>query len=117
MKFSRKGDIYIVSRITGLEDNILGVIFTSDSDIISSNSIEVIEWEFPNISSREPIKASKQEIMKQVLDGLYSVNISLGTNYQLSKIFFSPFDSSANQVYSGLIGKLIRHYHSGSNFK
>jgi hypothetical protein len=48
---------------------------------------------------------------------LESVNQSLGTNYKLSKIYFSPFDSGANSVYNLLICKLIRHYHSGNEFK
>jgi len=29
----------------------------------------------------------------------------------------SPFDISTNRIYSGLILALIRHYHSGNEFK
>ena len=57
------------------------------------------------------------EVLEQVLSGLESVNQSLGTNYKLSKIYFSPFDISTNQIYSGLIAALIRYYHSGNEFK
>lgn len=78
----------------------------------SDNNIEVIEWDFPNID-KSRIRTSKE----QVLSGLESVNQSLGTNYKLSKIYFSPFDISTNRIYSGLIAALIRHYHSGNEFK
>ena len=80
------------------------------------DNVEVIEWNFNN-SDRSRIRTSKEEVLEQVLFGLESVNKSLGTNYRLSKIYFSPFDISTNRIYSGLIAALIRHYHSGNEFK
>ena len=114
MRFSKSGNIYKIIRITGSQDNILGISFSQKD--ISADGIEVIEWNFPNID-KSRIRISKEEILKQVLLGLNSINQSLGTNYQLSKIYFSPFDNSANQIYSGLIAALIRHYHNGYEFK
>lgn len=99
MRFSKTNKIYKVIRITGSQDN-----------------IEVIEWEFPKLDKSQ-IQTSKKEVLKQVIFGLASVNTSLGTNYKLSKIYFSPFDMSTNNIYSGLIAVLIRHYHSGNEFK
>ena len=109
MRFSKTGNIYKIIRITGSQDNILGISFGEDD-------IEVIEWNFNN-SDRSRIRTSKEEVLEQVLSGLESVNKSLGTNYKLSKIYFSPFDISTNRIYSGLIAALIRHYHSGNEFK
>ena len=63
------------------------------------------------------LEPEKKEVLEQILSGLESVNESLGTNYKLSKIYFTPFDSPASRVYSGLIAVLIRHYHSGNEFK
>ena len=114
MGFLKKDNIYRITRITGSQDNILGVAF--DDKDRSDNNIEVIEWDFPNIN-KSRIRTSKEEILEQVVSGLESVNQSLGTNYKLSKIYFSPFDSGANSVYNLLICKLIRHYHSGNEFK
>ena len=105
MRFSKTDNIYKIIRITGSQDNILGISFG-----------EVIEWNFNN-SDRSRIRTSKEEVLEQVLFGLESVNKSLGTNYKLSKIYFSPFDISTNRIYSGLIAALIRHYHSGNEFK
>ena len=109
MRFSKTNNIYKIIRITGSQDNILGISFGEDD-------IEVIEWNFNNID-KSRIRTSKEEVLKQVLSGLESVNQSLGTNYKLSKIYFSPFDISTNRIYSGLISALIRHYHSGNEFK
>ena len=109
MRFSKTNNIYKIIRITGSQDNILGISFGEDD-------IEVIEWNFNNID-KSRIRTSKEEVLEQVLFGLESVNQSLGTNYKLSKIYFSPFDISTNRIYSGLIAALIRHYHSGNEFK
>jgi hypothetical protein len=103
MRFSKTNNIYKIIRITGSQDNILGISFGEDD-------IEVIEWNFNNID-KSRIRTSKEEVLEQVLSGLESVNQSLGTNYKLSKIYFSPFDISTNRIYSGLIAALIRHYH------
>ena len=109
MRFSKTNNIYKIIRITGSQDNILGISF-------GENDIEVIEWNFHNID-KSRIRTLKEEVLEQVLFGLESVNKSLGTNYRLSKIYFSPFDISTNRIYSGLIAALIRHYHSGNEFK
>ena len=109
MRFSKTNNIYKIIRITGSQDNILGISFGEDD-------IEVIEWNFNNID-KSRIQTSKEEVLEQVFSGLKSVNQSLGTNYKLSKIYFSPFDISTNRIYSGLIAALIRHYHSGNEFK
>ena len=109
MRFSKTDNIYKIIRITGSQDNILGISFGEDS-------VEVIEWNFNN-SDRSTIRTSKEEVLEQVLFGLESVNKSLGTDYKLSKIYFSPFDISTNRIYSGLIAALIRHYHSGNEFE
>ena len=109
MRFSKTDNIYKIIRITGSQDNILGISFGEDD-------VEVIEWNFNN-SDRSRIRTSKEEVLEQVLFGLESVNKTLGTNYKLSKIYFSPFDISTNRIYSGLIAALIRHYHNGYEFK
>jgi hypothetical protein len=114
MRFSKTDNIYKIIRITGSQDNILGICFVEKNS--SEANIEVIEWNFPN-SDRSKIQTSKKEVLEQVISGLESVNQSLGTNYKLSKIYFSPLDISTNRIYSGLIAALIRYYHSGQQFK
>ena len=90
MEFFKKDNVYQIIRITGSQDNILGVTFDDKNN--RDNNIEVIEWDFPNID-KSKIGTSKEEVLKQVLSGLELVNQSLKTNYKLSKIYFTPFDS------------------------
>ena len=113
MRFSKTDNIYKVIRITGSQDNILGVTFAEKHR--TDHHIEIIEWDFPNLAKGK-IRSLKERVLEQVLSGLKSVNAALGTNYQLSKIYFTPFDSSRNDVYSALISVLIRHYHNGEEF-
>ena len=114
IRFSKTDNIYKIVRIIGSQDNILGVAF--DDQNKSDNNIEVIEWDFSNID-KSRIRISKGKVLEQVLFSLESVNQCLGTNYKLSKIYFSPYDITTNRIYSGLIATLIRHYHSGNKFK
>jgi hypothetical protein len=114
MRFSKTNDIYKIIRITGSQDNILGISFIETNS--SEANIEVIEWNFTNIDRRKN-KTSKDEVLKQVLSGLARINKSLGTDYKLSKIYFSPFDGSNDGAYSALISMLIIHYHNGNEFK
>ena len=114
MGFFIKDNIYRITRITGSQDNILGVAFDDKNN--SDNNIEVIEWDFPNID-KSRIRTSKEEVLEQVISGLRNKNNHLKTNYKLSKIYFSPYDSGSNSVYRLLICRLIDHYHSGGEFQ
>ena len=121
MQFSKEGKIYKVIRITGSQDNYLGISF-AEKEI---SDPEVIELEIGPIVQKKPfykvitrsILTTKKEIKQQVLNGLDSINKSLGTNYQLSHIYFVPSDSCRDQVYTLLTERLIRHYHEGKEFK
>ena len=113
MGFYKTKNIYKVTRMTGSQNNILGVSFSEKH--IEECEIEIIEWDFSS-NANEKIRTSKELVIKQVMTGLNNVNESLNTNYKLSRIYFSPFDSDSNSVYSLLICKLIRHYHDGNKF-
>jgi hypothetical protein len=114
MRFFKNKNIYQVSRITGNHDHILGVVFANQDK--TTDNIELIEWNFTNIK-KSSTTISKDEVLRQVLSGLGSVNQSLGTNYKLSQIYFCPLDPSNDSIYELLISKLIRHFHSGNEFK
>ena len=108
MRFIKKGDVYRVVRLTGAQDNILGITFGKNQEV------EIIPWP---IEKNQKIHTTKKEVFNQVINGLKFVNESLETNYELSKIYFVPSDISSNSVYHLLICQLIRHYHSGKEFK
>jgi len=50
MGFYKDDNRYSITRYTGNQANILGVIF--DDENTSDNNIEVIEWEFPKIDKK-----------------------------------------------------------------
>lgn len=110
MRFTKKKNMYRISRVTGSQDNILGVCFSENN----SSDIEVIKW---NRKDDGKIQTSEDQVLEQVLLGLKEVNQSLGTSYRLSKIYFLPSESASGLVYKVLIARLIRHYHSGNEFK
>ena len=114
MLFSKTDNVYKIARITGAQNNILGIEFMTDDDF--NNKIEVIECNLWNMG-RSKIKGSKEEILKQVLEGLKRINQRLGTKYKFSRIYFSPFDLPYNKVYACLTIYLITHYHTGETFK
>lgn len=105
-----KESIYIVTRITGNQDNILGICFSKND----STEIEVIQWDR---GTAEKIQTSTKVVLKQVLAGLESVNQALGTDYRLSKIYYLPSESATGFVYTLLISLIIRHYHNGEEFE
>ena len=112
--FFKEGNIYKVTRITGNRDNILGISFAEKNS--SEDTIEVIEWYFSNSQSSQ-IRTSKEEVLKQVLSGLKSINDDFGTDYQLSKIYYVPSEDGSECIYQTLLRWLIKHYHRGDEFK
>ena len=96
MRFSKTVDISKVIPITTSKDNILGVSFVKKN--IDTIDIEIIEWNFSK-TDQGKIQTSKEEVLKQVLSGLESVNKSLGTNSRLSKFL-------ENLTGAGLINKI-----------
>lgn len=110
MRVTKKNNMYRISQVTGSQDNILSVCFSENN----SNDIQVIQW---NLKDDRKIQTSEDQVLEQVLLGLKKVNQSLGTSYRLSKIYFLPSESPVGRVYKVLIVRLIRHYHSGQQFK
>ena len=112
--FFQQGNIYKVTRITGNRDNILGITFTDETN--ADDSLEVVEWNFPNIDNSR-IQTSKEEVLEQVMVGLKSLNEFFGTDYQVSKIYYIPSEDESNLIYQTLFRMLLKHYHSGKEFK
>ena len=69
--------------MTGNHDSFLGVSFAENTE----QNLEVIEVQIRNPKKKKN-QPSKDEILKQVLTGLESVNQSLGTSYKLLQISY-----------------------------
>ena len=83
MGFTKKNNIYKITRMKGNHDSFLGVSFAKNTE----QNLEVIEVQIRN-SKKKKNQPSKDEILKQVLTGLESVNQSLGTSYKLLQISY-----------------------------
>jgi hypothetical protein len=114
MDYIKRGNIYIVTKMTGNRDNILGVYFSENDE----NNINVIEWNSCIRNGSIPnFQTSRDEVLKQVLYGLKIMNESLETNYKFSKIYFLPAEDGSQSIYERLIARLIIHYHEGNEFR
>lgn len=105
MQFVKDGEIYKVARITGVQDNLLGITLADHQ-----GQAELIALA---IDDAKKAKVSPDEILRQVTEGLAEVNLELGKNYFLSKIFYLPHESAANSVYKLLIAELIKRIDAG----
>jgi len=89
MRYSKQGNMYRVSRITGSQDNILGIVFSDnnaaekDASKNYGEKIELVEWDTKEGAA---IKCSGEQVLEQVLSGLNKANEDLGKNYRISKI-------------------------------
>jgi hypothetical protein len=108
MKFIKDNDVYKVARITGVQDNILGISFAE-----TNSNVQIIEWK----NKKKLVhKTSPEEVLKQVEDGLRDINRELGTNYSVSKIYFLPSDSPSNSVYKYLITEIVKRVDNKEEF-
>ena len=136
MAFFKQGNIYgAIYTPSYSRCNILGISFAEKNS--SETTIEVMECNYPKSdftkslekrmakwdkSEKSKIGTSPEEVLKQVLSGLNPLNEVLGTNYQLSKIYYlpfynAPFEDESDLIYHTLIRTLIRYYHSGNEFQ
>ena len=117
MGFRKKDNIYIITHMTGNRDNFLGISFAENIEgnpEIEQNP-EVIEIQNSRAKKyNKPIP--KDELLKQVLNGLEVANQYLGTNYKLSHIYYDEYSDGPIFKYPGLARELIFRYHSGDKF-
>ncbi|WP_199100196.1 hypothetical protein [Dyella sp. ASV21] len=105
MQAVKSGDVYKIARITGAQDNFLGVRFAA-----RDGEIELVAL---GPKDARKIGAEPGEVLRQVTIGLADVNLELGTSYCLSKIFYLPSESTANSVYELLIAALVKKIEAG----
>ncbi|MGW8338438.1 hypothetical protein ACWGY7_00055 [Xanthomonas axonopodis pv. khayae] len=105
MQFIKDGDIYKVARITGVQDNILGVIFT--------NKLSEVEIVALKIDESKKIMAKPDDVLRQLFEGLAEICAELGKVYYLAKVFYLPNESSENSVYKILIRELVKKVDAG----
>ena len=109
MQFLKVGDRYQVSRITGSQDNVLGIELGRDGA-----GMRVVEWALGN---GEPTRSTAEEVGRQVLQAVEEFNRDHGTSYTISVAYFAKEDSSRGQVYVMLTKRLLGRIHRGEPFE
>lgn len=115
MGFTKEGNIYKITRMTGNEDYFLGISFSEKIEQ-GPNIPEIIEVQIP-YPKKKKNQPSKDQVLKEIIAGLRLVNESLGTNYQLSHVYYVASSDGPVSLYQSLIRRLITHYHRGQDFK
>lgn len=105
MQLVKSGGVYKIARITGAQDNLLGVMFSDHP-----GEIELVAL---GAQDARNVRAEPGEVRRQVTAGLAEINRELGTSYCLSKIFYLPSESAANSVYELLIAALVKKLEAG----
>ncbi|MEJ2790967.1 MULTISPECIES: hypothetical protein [unclassified Pseudoxanthomonas] len=106
MQVSKSDGIYKAVRITGSQDNFLGLSIACapcDPELIVPSSTLVNE---------ERVRTRAEEIMRQVAVGLARANDELGSTYFIAKIFYIPRDLPNNDIYEMLTLEILRYFHA-----
>lgn len=82
MQFIKIDNVYTIIRMRVNQDSFLGVVFAENNE----KNIELIELYVSN-PKKNKIQPSLDEVLKQVLFGLKSVNESLELNARVSKVY------------------------------
>lgn len=100
------GEFYKIIRITGSQDNFLGLCL---SDV--EHDIEVLALPIKNGDS---MKINAGSILAQVKNGIISASKELGKMYFVSKIQFIPSDSPSDTIYEYLTIELLKKIDQGT---
>ena len=114
-QLTRTGNTLKVTRITGSQDNFLGIVLGNKK--VSVNQIEIKEIDLNDSRAVEYSNdATKQEILKQVLEGLIEINNKMGTDFHIKQILFVKDEDKSENIYKNLVMALIQRYASNGVF-
>lgn len=102
MKVFFDGSIYKASRITGPSHNFLGLVFSSGAEV--PLTVEALPGNDPNASGPVIVK---DEVVRQVLDGVAEANRELSTGFSVAKIQYVATDTPNSSAYSDLAKRIV----------
>ncbi len=102
MRYTKIGDFYRVSRITGPTHNLLGLSLSHEKP----TAVSVQRLREPESN---PL-IDERQLKQAVLDGVSQANAALGTNYHIDVIQYVPSDTSDISVYLFLAKSLIEQF-------
>lgn len=109
MNFTKKDNTYIVTRITGSQDNILGIVLSKEKI-----KIKVIDLEK---DKNKKIVTREDEVLSQVSDSLSEFNSTKNSSIKISEIHYLSSESSKREIYKILTKKILERIEKNENFK
>jgi len=106
VNFSRYGDWYRASRVTGPTHNLLGLEFGS-----SAHDVEVVAHPGKGQSLLDP-----EAVLREVQLGIGDANSVLKSDYSILRIEFVLDDSGPVEVYRWLARLIVERLHAGEPF-
>ena len=103
MQVSRRGEFYVVSRITGPTHNFLGLRFGGVGDCILSQ-----KW----VQSNFQQCVEPELVRREVLAAVAEANAKWSTNYTVAEVEFVGDDTPIYRAYRMLANLLIERMHS-----
>lgn len=109
MRFTRVGDLEIVTRITGPTHHLLGMALSTDS-IPDTPILERVSLARPG-AEVEPFDPQR-DLCREVLAGVQEANDRLGTHFGVTRIRYCADDPSVPGVYHRLAQALVERVNS-----
>jgi hypothetical protein len=106
MRFTKVGDLDVVTRITGPTHHLLGMALT-DAPFAGSPILERVSFACPEaeVESFDP----GRDLCREVLEGIRDANDRLGTHFGVMKVRYCADDPPIPGVYHRLAQALIEH--------
>jgi hypothetical protein len=114
MRFARRGECDVVTRIAGPLHHYLGLRLIQDQ---GTGPIDpTVEDLSPPAGSRPlPLQPTVVDLVTTVLEGLKAANDRLGTRYTAEKIIFCSSDQYRKETYKLLTEALVEHVSQKEN--
>lgn len=111
MQFSKRGDFYRVSWISGLEHNFLAIVFV-DGDDVPEPQIQML----PVIGECRNTALKESEIFNSVIKGVAEANRVFDTTFRVSRIEYVANDTPPENRYAMLAYHIVGRLVAGGEF-
>lgn len=111
MHFTKRGNFYQASRITGPRHNFLAIALTP-----GHNTCETVVEALPPVGECRHAALSAEAMLSSVAEGVAEANSRFGTDYGVSHIQYVENDTPPEAVYGLMAHEIIEQLNSGGEF-
>ncbi|MBD2100400.1 hypothetical protein [Leptolyngbya sp. FACHB-261] len=110
MHFTKRGNFYQASRITGPRHNFLAIALKP------GHTRETVIEALPPVGECRHAALSAEAILSSVTEGVVEANSRFGTDYGVSHIYYVENDTPPEAVYGFMAHEIIKQLNSGGEF-